>query len=53
MVDFENQRKRKERQAARPCKRTKKAMEHENDGDTHYNRCTRNGYQRLMEVPVV
>ena len=33
----ENQRKRKMRQVLTPCQRTKKAMEHENNGDTSCN----------------
>ena len=36
-LESENQRKRKERQVLRPCRRTKKVIEHEVDCDTNYN----------------
>ena len=32
----ENQRKLKDRQVLGPCQRTKKAVEHESDGDTNF-----------------
>ena len=43
----EKQRKRQQRQVLEACQRTKKVMEHEGDGDTTYNWCTRNSPQRL------
>ena len=43
----ENHRKQKERLVLRTCKRTEKAMEHEDDGDTNCNLCTRKGSKRL------
>ena len=44
---IENQRKRKERQVLRPCKRTKTVMEHGGDGDTDCIWCTWNDPQLL------
>ena len=41
-----NQRKQKDK-VLRPCQRTKKAVEHEGDGDTTYNWHARNGPQKL------
>ena len=43
----ENQRKRNERQILGPCRRTKKAMEHEDDGRTNCNWCTWNNPPRI------
>ena len=43
----ENQRKRKEEQVLRPCQRTRKIMEHENDSDTSNNWGPQNSPQRL------
>ena len=36
----ENQRKQEGRQVVSSCQRTKKAVEHEDDGDTNGNWCT-------------
>ena len=44
---IKNQRKRKERQVLGPCERTKKALEHEDDGVTNCYWHTWNGSQRL------
>ena len=43
----ENQRKRKERQAIRPCQRTEKAIKPEGDSDTNLNWCAWNNPQIL------
>ena len=43
----QNQRKRKERQVLEPCKRTKKAIGHEDDGDTNSNTRPKNCPKRL------
>ena len=54
LVDFNftanhrNQRKRKERQVFGPWQRTEKTAEHEDNGDTNCNWCTRNGSKRLV-----
>ena len=37
----------KERQISGPCKRIEKTIEHESDGDTSCNRCTRYSHQRI------
>ena len=43
----ENQRERKEIQVLGLCQGTKKAVEHEGDGDTKCNWCSWNGPQKL------
>ena len=42
-----NQRKLKERESLRPCQRTKKDVEHENNGDNNCNLHAWNGPKRL------
>ena len=39
--------KKKEKQVIRPCQRTKNVIEHESDGDTNYDWCTRNDLHSL------
>ena len=41
--ESETLRKPKERQVLGPCQRTKNVMEHDGDGDSNYEWCTRNG----------
>ena len=42
-----NQRKHQKRQVPRPCQRTEKAVEHNDDSDTNHDWLTLNGPQRL------
>ena len=43
----ENKRKQNKRKKLKPCQRTKKAVEHEDDGDTNCGWCSWDSPQRL------
>ena len=48
-VKIKENEKKKKIQILRSLQRTKKAMEHEGDGDTNCNWCTRNDLQRISK----